>query len=289
MFCYIRARGYYENPVVLANNFENNNRPIDDKTTLEYKSIDITINKNGKYLIEGSAWKKEKGNNYGTFSIKEFSELVEELNSLTFGTFIQSHLTRLEYGININTKLDPKEYLSSLAYLKENERIKVLFPSYSNKRLWKVDTQESHKLVKIYSKTQQAELPFNCLRLERVLVNVKQALKRDLTIQDLLDEPTYKSFIEDLRNIVDGLHFNPKFLNAELKKLTAIEKYICLLIEEGNPELINRLKQLFSNRKTCLNEIRRMTELTRINNINNELYSEIKEKALDTINKIELY
>lgn len=247
----MRVKGFCNIPHEMAKNFD-----LKPDNTNNYigncKNLRIQINSNSSYKINGSIWRYFKGDNAGLFTMNDFEEAVEELNSLTFGTFSKCDVILFELGLNIEVALDPLVYLNLIIGAILNGRIKLFFPAYRKQKLWKKVTQESFSNYKVYSKSFEQKIKDrNVLRIERVVKNVKGHFKRSLDVASLLEENIYAPWIDEFKQVTRNLILKPSFEPMELSKLSTREAYKRLLLCEMDlPCVLGRLKEYGFHPKT---------------------------------------
>ena len=127
-------------------------------------------------------------NNYTDFYysdlLKAFEQFQQDLNE----DISEFKVTNLEFGLNIQTSLNPKSIL-------ENNFVMFNFDEYNQKDTFKSkgfykQYNRSEYFVKIYDKGLQYKLPYNLLRVE-VKITDSKLLKREFgiyTIKDISDK-----------------------------------------------------------------------------------------------------
>ena len=261
MFCFTNVRSHCTDYKSLVTNFKLATMTYEDgrkKYIGCYENMNITVWEDGRYIIKGSIWKYMKGNNAGTFTMKDFQEAVAEIDSLTFGTFSNGDLIGFEYGINIPVLHSSLAYLNDISAVRIDNRLKPLYPKYSKKKLWEISTQGSVNKFRIYDKSRVDKIAnANIIRIEITIPYVKKKYKTCYLLKDLLRDSISIPLIASLRNAVNNLVPVDLSLNPKMSTTSCKQNFKMLLLTFGLPlsKIIEKLPQVIKNKYTLRSEI----------------------------------
>lgn len=171
MLCFIKVRlGYLEIGKLLSNpnlefksEFSRQTGEIGQSSICNYNGMTIHIKSSGFGYLKGSLhkYKNEGKHNYDDFTWDEVFQVVDELSE-TLGIKIQDlPLINLEWGINVETEMPPKQILSGLV-MHHGCRFDKM---YVNPGTHYVCSHSQFNL-KAYDKGVQNRLAQNLLRIE---------------------------------------------------------------------------------------------------------------------------
>ena len=261
MFCFINVRSHCTDYKSLVTNFKLATMTYEDgrkKYIGCYENMNITVWEDGRYNIKGSIWKYMKGNNAGTFTMKDFQEAVAEIDSLTFGTFSNGDLIGFEYGINIPVLHSPLAYLNNISAISIKDRLMPLYPQYSKKTLWEMSTQGSVNKFRIYDKSSIAKTAnAKIIRIEITIPNVKKKYKSCYLLKDLLQDSISIQLLKSLRNAINNLVPVDLSLNPKISTTSCKQNLKMVLLSCGLPlhKIIEKLEQVIPNKYTLRSEI----------------------------------
>lgn len=165
-----------------------------------------------KIRLNNSLHKFSKGNNYSDFSFSEMKKAIDELCSLTEVPAHNWRILKLEFGLNIHTRISAKEYLDCILSHKGREFEKMKDNHiYYGKKCYK-----SEYAMKIYDKSFQVwlaekiELDDNILRIE-MCYNRKRKLPKGVeTLADLQNEACIKALFSELKEAIDKIIYKER-------------------------------------------------------------------------------
>ncbi|HQZ73401.1 MAG TPA: hypothetical protein PLO70_02755, partial [Chitinophagaceae bacterium] len=201
----------------------------------------VFINQNGGYNIKGSVWKYQLGNNITPLELPAYEEAIKDLNSLTFGTYMESKVISYEFGLNIKTTHAPLHYMMQLVSSKLNNRSIDFSPQFSNGNLWCMRSTGIERYIKFYDKTCEAKLLTNLLRIEYVVKSPKRILRANITVKDTLSESFIHYNCDILRQFTENMIFKADYDPAYLGSLKPRDmwRYLAYMMsKQHNPRLL---------------------------------------------------
>lgn len=287
--------------IIERNEFENliiSNKLIDLTSTINYytgeislypkkgkhKNLEISITPNYAYLW-GSLHKFNNLNllnedqNYNAFNYCQINDIVELLTH-QFNIKNKTSLTNLEFGFNINTKLNPQHILdyNVLMYKYKNHNREDKFSGKGDFKEFKTTDFN----IKIYNKSKQYSLNENLLRIELKITSKRYLQKLDVfKLEDLQDKSVlyglFRRFLKEFNELV----IVDDFYSLDIPK-TDLEN----LTKFTNPNFWKNLKDKKSL-KVC-NRVKRDFELLQekynLNKTKKELYESTQIKFNELVN-----
>lgn len=189
---------------------------VDRKRIWKERGMTIIIKSPGYGIINGSLHMFKNGghHNYDDFHWHQVSQTIDELSNVLGLDVRHLKLVNLEWGVNIQTEIAPKDILTCLV-MHKGVRFEKMYVSPGTCYICSHD----QFCVKVYDKGSQFRLPENILRIE-IAAN-KSAFMNSFGIFTL-DDLQYPETIANLQNsllyggwqdsllIEPGLiHFNP--------------------------------------------------------------------------------
>ena len=243
-------------------------------------NLRIYINPDGTYCTKGSIWKYAKGNNITPFSHEDFLATINELDSLTFGTYSLSEVIGYEFGINIKTYHDPAHYRGQIATTKLNNRHIALNQKYKKNDLWVRRSPGSVHRFKCYNKKLESGINENLLRLEYFVKNTKMLLGRSLQIEELKSPQFIAKQYKLIKSFTKELIFSSEYDPTLLSSLKTQDKWRYLAYMNSNiqnPQAF--VKSMGFDANTKSRENRALMKILSGTNYDHELRKEIITKA----------
>lgn len=202
----------------------------------KFKETKIFVYPNHRTLIEGSLHKyfNSGEHNYNDFSFKNLTDTINELCETFNFTPMEAYLRGFEYGVNINTSINPNRFLEMIV-------------CYGNQSVNKMNIsggkgiycRKTNDVVKVYNKGFQYKQKQNILRIEDKIIRMRRI--KYLNIKSLHDL-TQANNLTELGTMLSEM-FDNLIIHEPIKTegLTTAKKRI--YEQCGNPrewESINR-------------------------------------------------
>jgi hypothetical protein len=210
----------------------------------------------GKIKFSGSLHKFSNGVNYDDFDAFQLRKTIEDISSLIGVTPNEIHIHSIEFGVNIETELNPSEVLNRLIYFKQKDfESQRVFKNSKNGFIQRC-TRHNYQL-KIYNKSIQYNLFNNILRYE-IKVTKMQFFKTKINnmsyLSDLFQVNVRDNLLEILLDFWDHillkehiikLNYNLSAKDIEILKNSRFENYWKIKKDEYKPYKFNRLMKQY--------------------------------------------
>jgi hypothetical protein len=181
----------------------------------KYKSLVIKMNPSGRVEIRGSLHKyfNDGKHNYDDFTIQNVNEVIALLKA-EFGMNPNNTIVdNLEFGVNIKTHFNPKDFLNALIRFK-SKQFSIM------KTIGQGDGRECYSNqygVKIYDKGFQNFLDYYILRIEKKIIKMNALkYKKPMYLIDLLDIKLWEHCKRELLSVLNELTVNDNICISQL-------------------------------------------------------------------------
>jgi hypothetical protein len=193
--------------------------------------------------IKGSLHKFYHGNNHCRFTYDECCEAILLLSGLLQYEVMFCEIKDFEFGFNLETKENPKKYISLISLIGKNGQ--RVYDTMENGN--QISKNTTNWYFKLYSKTHEAEIKQNVLRIEMKRKHLTRFLPEIITVEDVLDEKMFKKLYGILYEKMAKLEIHPTIDYAP-KPATVWELVMLLLINYNLvPILLQHIDNHFSN------------------------------------------
>jgi len=182
--------------------YDMNTGELKEQKSDSIRGMKITIHPSGRVIIDGSLHKFHNAgfHNHNDFTWTSLKLSIQEIERITSVQASEIQVIRLEYGLNLTTRLNANDVVNGVVFLKRNPFEKTA-TSGRNGNYCQADFSDYR--FKVYNKTAQYKLSEQKVRLEvhaKKMRHINQCLKTtgQIYLSDILHKESFEYFCKDL-------------------------------------------------------------------------------------------
>lgn len=154
----------------------------EQRQTANYKGMKIYVYPNNKTIFEGSLHKyfNSGEHNYNDFTFKNLTDTINNFCQTFNFSAKEAYLRGFEFGVNINTSIDPNQFLDMIVCYGNESVNKMNIPAGKG-----IYCRKTNDVVKVYNKSLQYGQKENILRIEDKIIRMRKI--KELNISNLHD------------------------------------------------------------------------------------------------------